>query len=174
MANGKYYPYNGGQIFVYNPKNAIEWALSKQGAEYEWGQGSSRSSNKWDCSHFVCSAFFNGALYLSTSSMATLWRGRSAPPGFKYGNVPTRDSPKGTILVQRHQEYDPQEGLIEAGHTAIYIGEGETIEAMSEQYGVRKGSLSGRFSMAFEPLQGSLYIANWQQNYIPSWVNSNN
>ncbi len=169
MADGKWY--NG--VFVYNPTNAINWALSKTGYPYEWGAGAGRSASKWDCSHFVCSAFYDGQLYLSTYSMAARYKQNSPLPGFKIGAFPNLNSPKGTILVERHQEVDPQQGLIQAGHTAIYIGNGETIEAMSPELGVRKGNLSNRFTMAFEPLQGSLYIANWQPNYIPSWVSSN-
>lgn len=171
MADGK--TYDG--IFVYNPNNAIKWGLSKINPNgYSWSAGhhtNNRNDIYFDCSSFVDAAYFNGYMSLDTGKMATKWRNNQGLPGFKRAGSPTRNSPRGTILLSRTDDPDPEIG--ESGHTAIYMGDGQTIQAMSQANGIRTGSLGARFTMSFEPLQGSLYIANWQENYIPSWVNSN-
>lgn len=158
MADGKYI--NG--VFVYYPKKAIEWAISKRGSTYTWGGGrgpNNRNAGTWDCSSFVNAAYYNGYYNVDqTQDLQDCWYSNSLV-GFIAKGSPTTYSPKGTILLSRG--VDAQGKPI--GHTAIIVSGYQTIEAIDQDHGVNYGDWRGRgFTMTFEPILKGIFIEKWQ------------
>lgn len=124
--------------------------LAREGMEYEWGGTSAKTG--FDCSGIINRIMTNAG----------------------YENYPRHSS-----AIYEHSKKIPLEKAIKTrgailyteGHIAISLGNGKTIEAMGEDYGVVKGNAHGRFKyggLLPELLPGKAQVSRQKKGRKPA------
>lgn len=111
----------------------VQKCLQEVGDEYEWGAEAKPGTDpsqttEWDCSGLVYTKLLELGIDVPRSSTEQLeWVIESGTA------IPLEEGlrTRGALLLR-------------AGHVAVSLGDGKTVEAMGEQYGVLVGSTSNR------------------------------
>ncbi|WP_243061139.1 C40 family peptidase [Nocardioides sp. SR21] len=107
----------------------VSFALAQRGDAYQWG---GNGPSEWDCSGLVQAATAAAGHTLTKPSSSQASAVAAAGKGL---TIEAAIRTRGALLFRMGSPYN---------HVAISLGNGQTIEAMGEAYGVCIGSANGR------------------------------
>lgn len=120
---------SGGTTATAARGRMVAFALAQRGDQYEWG---GNGPSEWDCSGLVQGATAAAGHQLTKPSASQASAVAAAGKGM---SIETAIRTRGALLFRMGSPYN---------HVAISLGNGQTIEAMGEAYGVCIGSAHGR------------------------------
>ncbi len=148
-----YYSIYGTDLGWYSDEgfgDIIEFALQFQGYPYVWG---AKGPNSFDCSGFVLYCYNHFGI--SVPSCTADYRSSTK-------EIPWEEIQPGDILIRFAGE-----GGHQTGHAGIYMGDGQTIEAMGSQYGVcigNAGEKGTRYFHVFRYYEGETLNSSTQES----------